>query len=189
MNFKKIGVLLSVSAVIGMNVLATKALAQEEPSIQFGNAIATPGCVIVEQFVGDDSRTLSLLFDDFQAENGERKSCSVRVDTTVPSGFLVQGIQVLYQGSTKVPSGSGGTSLNRSYIFTGGALGVTKAPPATSKFTSTEELYQEEDEISVASASCGGQGQLGVNIVAQSSEGTSIIVDSPTKIRISLDPC
>ncbi|MGL4622375.1 MAG: DUF4360 domain-containing protein [Chroococcidiopsis sp.] len=177
-KIKKIGVLLSVSTVIGMNVVTTKTLAQEEPSIQFGDAIGGPGCVIADQLVGEDGRTLSLLFDDFQAKNGKRKPCNIRVNTTIPSGFHVQNVQVLYQGSTEVPSGSRGTSLSRSYTFTGGALGIAKAEPVVSKFTSTQELYQEEDEITVASASCGGKGQLGVNMIAQSSKGSSIIVDT-----------
>jgi hypothetical protein len=180
MNFKKIGVFLSVFTVVGMNVVATKALAQPaEPSIQFGEAASSgPGCVIADQLVGEDGRTLSLLFEDFQAKNGKRKACNIRVNTTIPSGFIVQNLQFLYQGSTEVPSGSGGTSLSRSYIFSGGALGVAKASPKTSKFTSTNELYQEQDEVTVASASCGGKGVFGVNMIAQSSKGTSIIVDT-----------
>lgn len=179
MNFKKLGVLLSVSTVVGMNVVATKALAQPaEPSIQFGKAIAAPGCVIADQLVGEDGRTLSILFDDFIAENGQRKPCTIRVLTTIPSGFRVQNLQILYQGSTDVPAGSKPTSLSRSYTFTGGAVGIAKLPAKTSKFTSTQELYQEQDEIAVASASCGGEGQFGVNLVAQSSKGSSIIVDT-----------
>jgi hypothetical protein len=193
MNLKQFGVLLSVSALLGMNVTATKALAQpQEPSIQFGKAISSgPGCVIADQLVGEDGRTLSLLFEDFQAKNGKRKACNIRVNTTIPSGFLVQNLEVLYQGSTSVPSGSNVTSLSRSYIFAGGALGTAKAKPAITKFTSTNELYQVEDPITVASASCGGQGVFGVNMIAQSSPGTSIIVDTADlnagKVEIHFD--
>lgn len=179
MNFKKLGVLLSVSTVVGMNVVATKALAQEEPSIQFGKAIAAPGCVIADQLVGEDGRTLSILFDDFIAENGQRKPCSIRVNTTIPSGFHVQNLEILYQGSTDVPAGSKPTTLSRSYTFNGGVFGILKAPPKITKFTSTQELYQEQDEVKVPTAtSCGGEGQFGVNMIAQSSKGSSIIVDT-----------
>ncbi len=195
MNFKQVGVLLFISTIVGMNVVAAKALAQEEPSIQFGEAVAAPGCVIAEQLVGEDGRTLSLLFDNFEAKNGKRKACNIRVLSTIPSGFQVQKLQVLYQGSTEVPSGTRGTTLSRSYIFNGGALGVAKAPPQTTKFTSTNELYQEQDELTAVSASCGGRGQFGINMIAQSSKGTSIIVDTAdlnagkVEIQFELDSC
>ena len=192
MNFKQLGVLLSLSTVVGMNVVATKALAQPaEPSIQFGPAIAAPGCVIADQLVGEDGRTLSILFNDFEAKEGVRKPCNIRVNITVPSGFLVQNLQFLYQGSTEVPSGTRATSLSRSYIFSGGALGITRVPSKTDKFTSTDELYQVQDEITAMSASCGGKGQFGVNMVAQSHPGNSIIVDTADfnagKVEIHFD--
>ena len=190
MNFKQFVALLSVSTVLGMNVVATKALAQPaKPSIQFGSAISSPGCVIADRLLGDDGRTLSILFDNFRAENGERKPCNIRVNTTIPSGFHVQDIQILYYVGTEVPSGSKPTSLSRRYIFNGGAFGVVKASPTTTKFTSTKPLFQVQDSPTAVSASCGGQGQLGINTIAQSSKGTSIIVYSPAKIRISLAPC
>jgi len=200
MNFKQLSVLLSVSTVIGTNVVATKALAQpEEPSIQFGQAIAAPGCVIADQLVGEDGRTLSILFDNFEAKEGKRKPCNIRVNTTIPAGFHVQDVQILYQGSTQVPAGKGSTSLSRSYIFNNGngSLGIVKLSPAITRFTSTNELFQEEDTLTVPSSarSCGGQGQLGVNMVAQSSKGTSIIVDTAdfnageVRFRFDVAPC
>ena len=177
MNFKQFGVLLSVSAVVGMNVVATKALAQEA-SIQFGQAIGAGGCTVADQLVGTDGRTLSVFFDNMHSENGSRQRCLLRVNTTIPSGLHVQNVKILYQGSTEVSPGSNGTSLSRSYIFNGGGLGQPKAKPAITKFTSSNALYQVEDPITVASASCGGEGQLGINMIAQSSPGTSIIVDT-----------
>jgi hypothetical protein len=194
MNFKQFGVLLSVSAVLGMNFIPTKALTQK-PSIKFGQAIASGGCNVGDQLVGSDGRTLSIVFDNMHAENGSRQSCILRVNTTIPSGFYVQDMRILYQGSTEVPSGSKGTSLSRSYIFNGGALGQASARPATTKFTSSNELFQVEDPITVASASCGGEGQLGINMIVQSSPGTSIVVGSPdlagrdVEIHVDLDPC
>ena len=52
MNFKQFCVFLSISTVLGMNVIATKALAQDPPSIQFGKAIASGGCSIEDQLAG-----------------------------------------------------------------------------------------------------------------------------------------
>lgn len=189
MNFKQFGVLLSVSTVVGMNVVATKALAQGKPSIKFGNAIASGGCTVADQLAGSDGRTLSIVLDNMQAQGGNRQRCILRIEAIIPSGFHVQDVQVLYQGSTKVPSGSRGTSLSRSYTFLGGALGNPTARPTITKFTSSNPLFQVQDSPTVASASCGGQGVFGINMIAQSSRGTSIIVYSPAKIRISLAPC
>ena len=184
MNFKQFGVLLSISTILAMNVIATKALAQKSPSpkppsITFRNAIASGGCIVTDQLLGSDGRTLSLLLDNFKASEGARQRCILRIDTIIPSGFQVQNVQVLYQGSVGVNSRSKGITLSRSYIFNGGALGgIASARPITTLFKSTDPLFQEQDDIFVASASCGGQGQLGANVIAQSSPGSSIVVDS-----------
>lgn len=178
MNFKQLGVLVSVSTLLGMNVAATKALAQEEPSIKFEDAAASPGCIIADQLVGDDGRTLSLLFEDFAAANGKRKACSIRVETVIPSGFRVQEVQVLYQGSAEVPKGTTPPTLSRRYTFFGGALGTSKTPAQIATFKSSNPLYAVQDDLALISASCGGKGTLGVNAVAQSRKGNSLIVDT-----------
>ena len=50
-------------------------------------------------------------------------------------------MQIMYQGSTEVPPGSKGTSLSKIYIFNGGAFGIDKDSPKTTKFTSSNELF------------------------------------------------
>ena len=202
MNFKQFGVLLSISTILGMNVIVTKALAEtppipKPPSITFRNAIASGGCIVTDQLLGSDGRTLSLLLDNFKASEGGRQKCILRIDTIIPSGFQVQNVQVLYQGSVGVNSPqSKGVTLSRSYIFNGGALGgIVSARPITTVFKSSDLLFQEQDDILVASASCGGQGQLGANVIAQSSPKSSIVVDSAdfsagnVIFRIDLSPC
>ncbi len=193
MNLKQFGVLLSVSTLIGINIGTTKALTQE-PSIQFGEAISQGSCTIENQLASEDGRTLAIAFKDFTAANGKRNKCVLRINTTIPSGFHVQDVQILYQGTAEVASG-GNTSLSRSYIFNGGAFGQPTAPSKTSKFTESNPLFQEQDELTVASASCGGQGQLGMNMVAASSRGSSIFVDTAdlnagdVKINIDIVSC
>ncbi len=182
MNLKQFGALLSVFTVLGVNAIATKALTQEA-SIQFGQAISQGSCTIE---TGEDGRTLAIAFQDFQSANGKRNRCVLRVNTTIPSGFNVQ-FRFVYQGITEVPSG-GNASLSRSYTFLGSALGIVEPEPKTTKFTSSNPLFQEQDDLTVASASCGGQGQLGMNVVAASSQGSSIFVDK-FKINIELIPC
>ncbi|MEH2356123.1 DUF4360 domain-containing protein [Nostoc sp.] len=180
MNFKQFGVLLSLSTILGMNVIATKVLA-EEPSITFGDALGSGGCKVADQLPGDDGRSLSIVLDNFSAFNGQRQKCILRVQTFIPSGFIVQDVQVLYQGTTDIDRGSKGTSLSRTYSFSGGALGQAVAPPKTTKFTSSK-AFAEQDEITVVAAtglcSGGGQGLLGINLIAQSSRASSIFVDT-----------
>ncbi|MBN3943894.1 DUF4360 domain-containing protein [Nostoc sp. NMS9] len=182
MNFKQFGVLLSVSTILGINVIATKVLAAE-PSITFGEALVGSGsnCNVEDQLAGEDGRSLSIVLDNFSAFSGDRKKCILRVQTFIPSGFIVQNVQVLYQGTTEVERGSKGTSLSRTYSFSGGALGQAVARPKTTKFTS-DKAFAEQDEITVIAAtglcSGGGQGLLGINLIAQSSSGSSIFVDT-----------
>ncbi|MEH1863347.1 MAG: DUF4360 domain-containing protein [Nostoc sp.] len=180
MNFKQFGVLLSVSTILGINVIATKVLAAE-PSITFGEALGSGGCIVDDQLPGEDGRSLSIVLDNFSAFNGQRQKCILRVQTFIPSGFIVQNVQVLYQGTTDIDRGSKGTNLNRTYSFSGGALGQAVARPQTTKFTSSK-AFAEQDEITVLAASglCsgGGQGLLGINLIAQSSSGSSIFVDT-----------
>lgn len=195
MNFKQFGVLLSISIVIGINVITTKALTKEQPSIQFGQAIGSGGCNIQDNLAGSDGRSLLIFLDNMVAKDGKRQRCLLRVNTIIPSGFQVQDVEIVYEGSTEINPGSSGTSLSRSYAFVGGAYGIVKAPPAITQFTSTNLLFQEQDNLTVASASCGGQWQLGINIIVQSSEGSFIIVEpaglagSGVKMHFSIATC
>ncbi|MBE8965260.1 DUF4360 domain-containing protein [Nostocales cyanobacterium LEGE 12452] len=182
MNFKQFGVLLSLSTILGLNVIGTKVLA-DEPSITFGDAIAARGsaCKVADQLAGEDGRTLSLILDNFSAFSGARKRCILRVQTFIPSGFIIQNVQALYQGNTDINRGSRGTSLSRTYSFSGGAFGQAVARPQTTNFAATK-AFAEQDEITVLAAtglcSGGGQGLLGINLVAQSSPGSSIYLDT-----------
>ncbi|MEH2178905.1 DUF4360 domain-containing protein [Nostoc sp.] len=167
-------------------MITTKVLAQDSPSILFGDAIGSGGCKVADQLVGEDGRSLSIILDNFSAYSGERKKCILRVQTFIPSGFIVQDVQVLYQGTTEIKAGNkDGTSLSRTYSFSGGALGQAVAPPKTTKFTSTKPIMQafaEQDNITVLAStglcSGGGVGLLGANLIAQSSPGSNIVVDT-----------
>ncbi|MEH2088734.1 DUF4360 domain-containing protein [Nostoc sp.] len=181
MNFKQFGLLLSLTTILGMNVITTKVLAGDLPSITFGDALGSGGCSVADQLPGEDGRSLSIVLDNFSAFNGQRQKCILRVQTFIPSGFIVQDVQVLYQGTTDIDRGSRGTSLSRTYSFSGGALGQAVAPPKTTKFTSSK-AFAEQDNITVLAAtglcSGGGQGLLGINMVGQSARGSSIFVDT-----------
>lgn len=204
MNFKKFGVLFSLSTLLGINLTATKALSQEyyasnneEPSIQFGEAISQGRCTIADQLPGEDGRTLSIALDGFTSEYGKRNRCILRINTTIPKGFHVQDVDVLYQGSTEIPDGEK-ANFTRAYIFNGGAFGQVKAPPKNTEFTESNPLFQEQDNLTSASVSaCGGQGQLGINMIANSSQAAALYVDTAdlnagevdVNLQFDLVPC
>lgn len=183
MKFKHFGVLLSVFTLISINVSSAKVLAQE-PRIEFGEAISLGSCTFAEPFVGEDGTTYAIALDGFASENGKRERCILRINTTIPQGFYVD-LQVFYQGSTEVPAGENAT-LSRSYTFAGGAIGIAEAAPKTTQFTTSKGLFQERDKFIVGS--CGGQGQLGMNIIASSSSKALLVVDD-LKIHVDLVPC
>ncbi|MEH2352746.1 hypothetical protein [Nostoc sp.] len=189
MNFKQFGVLLSISTIFGMNVIVTKTLAQDLPSISFG-AITTVGCSVANQPTGSVRTTLPITLDNISASEGQRQRCILRAETFIPSGFFVKDIQILYEASAKVSSMSKGASLSRTYSFSGGAVGQAISLPKTTNFTSNgSNEFAEQDDITVLSASCGGQGQLGINIIAQSSPGSSIDISKIVILSGNLSPC
>lgn len=202
MNFKKIAILFSLSTLLGVSLNNTRAVSQEsyaeggeEPSIQFGEAISQGSCSIADQLTGEDGRTISIGLEGFVSEYGKRNKCVLRINTTIPGGFHVQDVDVLYQGSAEVPSGHN-ARLSRSYIFNGGAFGQIKVPPKSTKFTEDNPLFQEQDNLTAASVSaCGGQGQLGINMVAQTSKEAALYIDSAdvnaskVQLRFDLVPC
>ena len=189
MNFKKFGVLLSISTIFGMNVITTKTLAEDLPSITFG-AITTVGCSVTNTLPGSVPSTLPIALDQISASEGQRQRCILRAQTFIPSGFFVEDIQILYQGSATVSPMSEGASLSRTYSFSGGAVGQAISPIKTTNFTSNgSNGFAEQDGITVLSTSCGGQGLLGINIIAQSSLGSSIDISKIVILSGKLSHC
>ncbi|MDM9583881.1 MULTISPECIES: hypothetical protein [unclassified Nostoc] len=167
----------------------TKTLAHDLPSISFG-AIITSGCSVTNTLPGSVTSTLPIALDQISASEGQRQRCILRAQTFIPSGFFVEDIQILYQGSTTVNSMSKGASLSRTYSFSGGALGQTISPIKTTKFTSNgSNGFAEQDGITVLSTSCGGEGLLGINIIAQSSLGSSIDISKIVIFSGKLSRC
>jgi hypothetical protein len=195
MKFKQLGVLLSLSTIVGINLIANKALAQPiEPSITFGEAIGSGGCRVIDQLIGPDGRSVSIFLDNMKASNGQRQRCLLRIQTTIPSGFLVQDVDVLYQGSVEVGRFSRGITFSRNYSLVG-SLGIVSATPQITQFTNTNPLFVEKDDLTVLSASCGASGNFGINMVAQSTLGASFTLDTVdvasavVRIFIPLRPC
>jgi hypothetical protein len=188
MKFKQLGVLLSLSTIVGINVIANKALAQPiEPSITFGNAIATGECRVADQLVGPNGRSLSIDLNNMRATNGQRARCIIRVNTTIPPGFRVQDARLVYQGSVEVFPLSRGVTFNRSYSFTRGTGLASKL--STTTFTDSNPLFEKQDDLTGLFASCGGRGNFGINMHAQSSPGSDIIFDTAYVSISSLKLC
>ena len=196
MSYKKLGILLSLSVLLGISLSGTKAFTQEsdteEPSIQFGEAASVGSCSIGDQLTGEDGRTISIGLNDFQAENGGRTKCVLRINTTIPGGFHVQNVDVLYQGEAIIDQPGKKATFSRSYSFSGGAFGQVAAPPKTTNFAESNPLFQEQDNLTAASVSaCGGTGQLGINMVARASKQAALYIDSAdlnaSKVELHFD--
>jgi hypothetical protein len=191
MNFKQFGVLLSLSTIVGINLIANKASAQ---SITFGPAIASGGCRVTDQLIGPDGRSVSIFLDNMKASNGQRQRCLLRIQTAIPAGFLVQDVDVLYQGSVEVGPRSRGVTFSRNYSLVG-SLGIVSATPQSTQFTDTESLFAEQDNLTVLSASCGATGNFGINMVAQSTPGAFFTLDTVdvasavVRLFIPIRPC
>jgi hypothetical protein len=72
-----------------------------------------------------DSKSLSILFDQFAAEAGDgtgktmdRKSCNVAIPVHVPQGYSVSVIGIDYRGFNSLPSG-GSSTFSVEYFFAG----------------------------------------------------------------------
>ncbi|MBD2446678.1 DUF4360 domain-containing protein [Nostoc sp. FACHB-152] len=180
MNFKQFGALLSISTIVGINLIANQVLAQDGPTITFGSAIASGGCSIDKQLPGPNARSISISLNNMRATNGQRQRCILRVNTTIPPGFFVQAVEVIYQGTVTVLPRSRGVTFNRNYSFLGGALGTTTSGPGRTEYRSIadNEFFTEQDDLAVLSASCGGRGTFGINMIAQSSQGSDWILDT-----------
>jgi len=79
----------------------------------------------VSATLSPDQKSLSLLFDTYQAEAGgetgksfDRKSCNVAIPVHVPQGLSVSVLAIDYRGYNNVPTGAS-TDFNVEYFFAG----------------------------------------------------------------------
>jgi hypothetical protein len=79
----------------------------------------------VSATLSPDQKSLSLLFDTYQAEAGgdtgksfDRKSCNVAIPVHVPQGLSVSVLAIDYRGYNNVPVGAS-TDFNVEYFFAG----------------------------------------------------------------------
>ena len=196
MNFRYFGAFLSLSTVLGISLVATQAWTKQpqQPSIKFKKAYSWDGCKVGGQLTGEDGRTLAIVLDDMNVADKERKVCYIAVPTALPGNYLMQDVQVLYQGTTENPQGAK-TLLRRMYIFKSESGKKIKTQWVSKRFKSSNLLFQEQDKVSVIPKSCSWQGLLVIVIEARASPKTSLIVDTAdlnagdVKIDIDTTPC
>ncbi|WP_158441881.1 DUF4360 domain-containing protein [Pleurocapsa sp. PCC 7319] len=182
--------------MLGINLIPTKALTKkpQKPSIKYEKAFSWNGCKVGGQLAGGDGRTLAIVLDDMSVADKERQLCFIAVPTTIPGNYLMQDVQILYQGTTENPGGAK-TRLRRKYKFVSKSRKRINTEWVTSLFKSSNPLFQEQDEVAVIPKSCGWQGWLIIGIEAKASRKTSLIVDTAdlnagdVKIDIDTTPC
>jgi hypothetical protein len=167
----------TVSSVISLLVLAganfIPVVARAE-SITFGPAITSGGgCRPGQQVISPDGRTISILLENFVAENGRRATCNLRIPTEVPAGFLIQTVDVTYQGFRDIqPRGFG--FLKSTY-----SVGAQTAPGLNLNFTPGTDIFIGKAPFKVVAFSqCGLNSNIGINMNAYASRGSTVMLDS-----------
>jgi hypothetical protein len=167
----------TVSSAISLFVLTSVnllPLAAQTPSITFGEAVTSgSGCRPAEQVISPDGRTISILLENFVAQNGKRSNCVLRVPTAVPGGFLVQSVDVTYQGFKDIaPRGRG--FLKSTY-----SVGAQTAQGLNLNFTPGTDIFTGKAPFTLAALSqCGFNSNIGVNMTAYASQNSTVILDS-----------
>lgn len=115
-----------------------------------------------------DQKTLSVLFDQYQAEAGgvtgrtlDRKACNLAIPVHVPQGFSISVFQIDYRGFAALPP-AGRARFNVEYFFAG------SAGPRSSKSVvgPTNQDYALTDILGAAAlvwSPCGADTNLRIN--------------------------
>jgi hypothetical protein len=122
----------------------------------------------VSATLSPDQKSLSLLFDTYQAEAGgdtgksfDRKSCNVAIPVHVPQGLSVSVLKIDYRGYNNVPKG-GSSDFNVEYFFAGAqgpSFKKTFKGPIDSDYTIPNQLTAQ----SLVWSACGADVNLRTN--------------------------
>ncbi len=162
----------SLLVVAGSNFIPFSAQAQ---SITFGRAATSGGgCRPGQQIISPDGRTLSVLLDDFVSRNGRREKCNLRIPVAVPAGFLIQTIDVSYQGFHDIRRGGFG------FFQSTYNVGAQTIRGAKMRFRGGQpDLFQENAPFRVSAFSqCGFNSNIGINMSAYASRGSEVSLDT-----------
>ena len=166
---------ISLLVLAGVNLPNSVQAQPRVPSITFGpGATSGGGCTPGQQIVSPDGRTLSILLDDFVAQNGRREKCNLRIPVEVPPGYLIQTVDVTYQGFKNVKRG--GYGFFRSTYNVGSQV----VRGAYRRFRGGEpDLFIENAPFKVAAFSqCGFSSNVGINMSTYASRGSEVSLDT-----------
>jgi hypothetical protein len=131
MNRSKTNLFLALSAALAISTLAPglATAGGSPPDIYITDAnIGGSGCPMgsARAVLSDDKRTLSIIFDEYFADNNEYASCNIAVSLSVPDGFTVALVDVDYRGYASVPDSSGRKARFRAEYFFAGQKGPVR---------------------------------------------------------------
>ena len=138
--------LAAIASLILVGGLATLAHADDISLGQPGyGGTGCPGGS-VSATLSPDSKSLSILFDQYQVEAGgdtgktfDRKSCNIAIPVHVPQGLSISVLAIDYRGYNNVPVG-GNTNFNVEYFFAAARCSTSPSPvrsTATTPFTTS----------------------------------------------------
>jgi hypothetical protein len=172
---KTISSAISLLVLTGINFFTIAGQAQSQtPSITFGPAAASGnGCRPGQQIISEDGKTISVLLENFTAKDGKRATCNLRIATAIPPGFLIQTVDVTYQGFRDIQTGGSGF-LKSTY-----SVGAQTAPGLNLNFPPGADIFVGKAPFQVASFSqCGLNSNIGINMNAYATQSSQVSLDT-----------
>lgn len=117
--------------------------------------------------LGPDSKSISILFDQYVVEAGgeksfDRKNCNIAIPVTIPQGYSVSIFAIDYRGFAGIPNG-GRAQLSVDYFLAGLGRGVrttkTFYGPTSSDYLKSDSLQAD----AVVWSPCGASTILRAN--------------------------
>lgn len=177
----------ALASLIVVGGLATMAQADDialgEPG--YGGTGCPGGTVSTT--LSPDSKSLSILFDQYQVEAGgdtgksfDRKSCNIAIPVHVPQGLSVSVLAIDYRGYNNVPAG-GNTDFNVEYFFAG-ARGPTFKKTFKGPLDSDYTIHNDITAQAMVWSRCGVDVNLRTNssirVVTKNNKQALATVDS-----------
>lgn len=141
----------------------------------------------VSATLSPDSKSLSILFDQYQVEAGgdtgksfDRKSCNIAIPVHVPQGLSVSILAIDYRGYNNVPTG-GSTDFNVEYFFAGSRGPVFKKTfrgPIDEDYTIHNELTAQAMVFSRCGVDVNLRTNSSIRVATKANKQALATVDS-----------
>ena len=141
----------------------------------------------VSATLSPDSKSLSILFDQYQVEAGgdtgktfDRKSCNIAIPVHVPQGLSISVLAIDYRGYNNVPVG-GNTNFNVEYFFAGSrgpVFNKTFTGPIDSDYTIHNELVASATVWSACGVDVNLRTNSGIRVTTKNNKQALATVDS-----------